>query len=174
MSPNSDLYKNQFLGRIYTPGSFWWGRCDRWARPVPGGSSQQGINPHPGHGQSYVKSLHCHLFWVNIVPVRSPQQFLIILLKSQHLLLQPPESKDGDICILGCIFGHIWHILVHIWARAIWSLKRSCKMQFRRVGLRSIGPSSQKLWPNQIFGRFPHCNYNVKLRIACTIAFMGL
>ena len=35
------------------------------------------------------------------------------------------------------------------------SLKRSCKMQFRRVGLRSIGPSSQKLWPNQFFGRFP-------------------
>ena len=75
-------------------------------------------------------------------------------------------------------FWHIWHIWVHIWARAIWSsgvsLKRSCKMQFRRVGLRSIGPSSQKLWPNQIFGRFPHCNYNVKLKMACRIAFMGL
>ena len=47
------------------------------------------------------------------------------------------------------IFGHIWHI----WARKIWScgvsLKRSCKMQFsNRVGLRSIGPSSQKLQPN--------------------------
>ena len=59
-----------------------------------------------------------------------------------------------QICIFG-IFGHIWHIWVHIWARAIWSsgvsLKRSCKMQFRRVGLRSIGPSSQKLWPNLIF-----------------------
>ena len=70
------------------------------------------------------------------------------------------------------------HIWVHIWARAIWSsgvsLKRSCKMQFRRVGLRSIGPSSQKLWPNQIFGRFPHCNYNVKLKIACRMSFMGL
>ena len=70
------------------------------------------------------------------------------------------------------------HIWVHIWARQIWlsgvSLKRSCKMQFRRVGLRSIGPSNQKLWPNQIFGRFPHCNYNVKLKMACTIAFVGL
>ena len=66
-------------------------------------------------------------------------------------------------CVFG-IFGHIWHI----WARAIWSSgcpwKRYCKMQFRRVGLRSIGPSSQKLWPSQIFGRFPHCNYNVKLQ----------
>ena len=45
--------------------------------------------------------------------------------------------------------------LAHIWARQIWSsgvsLKRSCKMLFRRVGLRSIGPSSQKLWPNQLF-----------------------
>ena len=36
-------------------------------------------------------------------------------------------------------------------------LKRTCKMQFRHVGLRSIGPSSQKLWPNQSFGRSPHC-----------------
>ena len=38
------------------------------------------------------------------------------------------------------------HIWVHIWAREIWSsgvsLKRSGKMQFKRVGLRSIGPSS--------------------------------
>ena len=46
------------------------------------------------------------------------------------------------------------HIWVHIWARAIWSsgvsLKRSCKMQFRRVGHRSIGHFSQKLWPNLI------------------------
>ena len=83
----------------------------------------------------------------------------------------------AQICIFG-IFGHIWHIWARIWARQIWSsgvsLKRSCKMQFRRVGLRSIGPSSQKLWPNQIFGRFPHCYYNVKLKMACTIAFMGL
>ena len=31
-------------------------------------------------------------------------------------------------------------------------------MQFRCVDLRAIGPSSQKLRPNQIFGRFPHCN----------------
>ena len=71
-------------------------------------------------------------------------------------------------------FGHFWHIWVHIWACLIWSsgvsLKRSCKMRVRRVGLRS----NQKLWPNQIFGRFPHCNYNGKLKMACTIAFMGL
>ena len=44
---------------------------------------------------------------------------------------------------------HIW--VIQIWSSAV-SLKRSCKMQFRRVGLKSIGPSSQKLWPNQIFG----------------------
>ena len=31
------------------------------------------------------------------------------------------------------------------------------------VQIRSIGPSSQKLWPNQIFGQFPHCNYSVTL-----------
>ena len=57
--------------------------------------------------------------------------------------------------------------LTHIWAHQIWSsgvsLKRSCKMQFRRVGCRSIGPSSQKLQPNLIFGPSLHCNYNVKL-----------
>ena len=74
-------------------------------------------------------------------------------------------------------YGLIWPNM-HIWARQIWSsgrsLKRSCKMRFRRVGLRSIGPSSQKLWPNQIFGRFPHCNYNVKLKIAARMSFMGL
>ena len=65
-----------------------------------------------------------------------------------------------------CIFdGHIWHIWARIWAPQIWSsgvsLKRSCKMQFRRVVFWSIGPTTQKIWPNQFVGRFPHCNYNV-------------
>ena len=54
---------------------------------------------------------------------------------------------------------------VRIWARQIWSsavsLKRSYKMQFRCDGLVSIGTPSRKLWPNLIFGPFPHCNYNV-------------
>ena len=68
------------------------------------------------------------------------------------------------VCVL--VVCQIWpnmqnmHIWVLIWARQIWSsgvsLKRSCKKQFRRVGLRSIGPSSPKL-----------CNYNVKLKMAC-------
>ena len=40
------------------------------------------------------------------------------------------------------------------------SLKRSFKMQFGRVDLRSIGPPSQKLWPNLTFARLHHCNYN--------------
>ena len=55
-------------------------------------------------------------------------------------------------------------IWAHIWALQIWSsgvsLKRSCKMQFRCVDIRLIGPPSQKL-SNLIFARFPHCNYNV-------------
>ena len=61
---------------------------------------------------------------------------------------------------------HIWPYLAYLGAPNLVrvSLKRSCKMQFRRVGLRSIGPSSQKLQPNLIFGLFPHCNYNVKLQ----------
>ena len=66
------------------------------------------------------------------------------------------------VCVL--VVCQIWpnmpnmHIWVLIWARQIWSsgvpLKRSCKMQFRRVVFRSRGPSSQKLCPNQIFGWF--------------------
>ena len=54
------------------------------------------------------------------------------------------------------------------------SLKRSCKSQFRGVDLRSIGPSSQELWPNQNFGRFSYCNYNVKLQMDGPETFMGL
>ena len=50
------------------------------------------------------------------------------------------------------------------WASQLWSsgvsLKRSCKMQIRRADLASIGPPSQKLWPNVIFAWFPQCNYN--------------
>ena len=101
----------------------------------------------------------------------------------QDLFRDTPHDHiaRAQICTQIC---QIWpnmpnmHIWVQIWARAIWSsgvsLKRSCKMQFRRIGLRSIGPSSQKLWPNQIFGRFPHCNYNVKLKIAARMSCMGL
>ena len=37
-------------------------------------------------------------------------------------------------------------------------------MQFSRVGLGSIRPPSQKLWPNQILARRPHCNYNKRSR----------
>ena len=91
-------------------------------------------------------------------------------------------------CILQDLFrdiplDHIWHAQLRaqirpntpntvfgarIWACKIWSsgmsLKRSCKMQLKRVNLVPIGPPSQKLWPNQIFGRFPNCNYNSKLQ----------
>ena len=75
-----------------------------------------------------------------------------------HLYRLSPE------CVFNCnIYFYapicqIWLIMpnMHIWVCQIWSsgvpLKRSCRMQFRRVGLRSIGPSSQKLWPNQNFG----------------------
>ena len=78
-----------------------------------------------------------------------------------------------------CIFdGHIWHIWARIWARQIWSsgvsLKRSCKMQFRRVVFRSIGPSTQNLWPYQFVCQFPHCNYNVKLQSGGRSRFTGL
>ena len=54
------------------------------------------------------------------------------------------------------------------------SLKRSCKMQFRRIDLVSIGLLSQKLWPTFIFGWFPHCSNNVKLNSAGGFLFMGL
>ena len=78
----------------------------------------------------------------------------------------PKYAKYGQICqicIFGCIFGRA------IWSSGV-SLKRSCKMQFRRVGLRSIGPSSQKLWPNQIFGRNHWGKWHSKIR---TFGFFG-
>ena len=43
-----------------------------------------------------------------------------------------------------------------------------------RVDFASMGPPSQKLRPNQIFDRFPHCNYNVKLEMVVRMSFMGL
>ena len=86
-------------------------------------------------------------------------------------LLRPKASfcnifaRTPHLTIFGATNMHIWHIWPYLacFAPQIWSLKRSCKMQFRRIGFRSIGTSSQKLQPDLIFGRFPHCNYNVKL-----------
>ena len=52
--------------------------------------------------------------------------------------------------------------------------KKSCKMQFRRINLVSIGPPSQKLWPNPIFGWFPHFNYDVKLEMGGRMLFKSL
>ena len=37
-----------------------------------------------------------------------------------------------------------------------------------RVDFASMGP------PSQIFDRFPHCNYNVKLEMVVRMSFMGL
>ena len=67
---------------------------------------------------------------------------------------------SAHICSQSC---QIWPIMsnmvigAHICVRQIWSsrvsLERSCKMQFRRIDLASVGPSSQKLetklnvWP---------------------------
>ena len=69
--------------------------------------------------------------------------FMERLMFGWDFVVDPCRDSEDEIWFL------IW---VHILARAIWSsgvsLKRSCKMQFQRVGLRSIGPSSQKLWPN--------------------------
>ena len=145
----------------------------------------------------YFEVLHCnyngaigpkmrfgHNFWLEVPINIRPTRLICIL---QDLFRDTPLEHiwryqiRAQICQIWPNMPnmHIWvHIWVHIWARKIWScgvsLKRSCKMQFRRVGLRSIGPSSQKLWQNQIFGRFPHCNYNVKLKIAPRMSCMGL
>ena len=53
----------------------------------------------------------------------------------------------------------IWHTYLGEPNMVKWGIP--CKKQFRRVDLVSIGPPSQKLWPNQILVRRPHCNYNV-------------
>ena len=76
-----------------------------------------------------------------------------------HKFASKTKTKMAKILHYQC---QVWpnmpniHITVRILARYIlsgWvSLKRSCKTQLRRVGLRSIGPSSQKLQPNLIFG----------------------
>ena len=72
------------------------------------------------------------------------------------------------------VFGvGIYYLGSQIWPSGV-SLKRSCKMQLRRIDLVSIGPPSQKLWPNLIFGWFLHCNYNEKVKRAggfCLLVF---
>ena len=64
----------------------------------------------------------------------------------------------AQICIFG-IFGHIRLI----WARQIWSsgvsLKWSCKLQFDQISF---------------LAQWPRCNYNVKLKMACRMSFLGL
>ena len=57
----------------------------------------------------------------------------------------------------------------HIWALQIWSsgvsLKRSCKMQFRRVDLRSKGPTVKSYDQISFLVRSHHWNYYVKHRM---------
>ena len=50
------------------------------------------------------------------------------------------------------VLGVIWPYL-SIWLTEI-SLKKSSKMEFRLIDLRSLGPPSQKLWTNQISAEF--------------------
>ena len=71
------------------------------------------------------------------------------------------HAKYGQICI----FGRTKY------GGCPWKDLAKCSS---RVGLRSIGPSSQKLWPNWILGRFPHCNYNLKLQVGGNATFLGL
>ena len=59
-----------------------------------------------------------------------------------------------------CHYGHIWGIWAHghmgicekIWSSGV-SPKKASKMQLRNVDLRSVGHSSQKLWPKTFFGK---------------------
>ena len=118
-----------------------------------------------------------HNFWLEVPINLRPTRLNCIL---QDLFRDTPLDHIWRYQIRAQIC-QIWpnmHIWVLIWARDIWSsgvsLKRSCKMQFKRVVLRSIGPSRQKLWPNQMFGQFPHCNYNVKLQMGGPGSFRGL
>ena len=87
--------------------------------------------------------LHCNYKWQRGRPKKTIFEISPLKYASKY-------AKIGQICILA-----------HIWVRQIWSsgvsLKRSCKMLFRRVGLRSIGPSSQKLWPYQILDDCASC-----------------
>ena len=158
-----------------------------WPLPVPW---LKRFHLHPGNKvlisfekKVKVKSKPCRTWWKS-----SCSSQTLHLISSQntekeknHYMRIRDTQLDhiwrAKICISD---GHIWHIWARIWAPQLWSsgvsLKRSCKIQFRRVGLRLIGPSSQKLWQNQIFGRFSHCNYNVivKLQMGSNATFIGL
>ena len=56
-----------------------------------------------------------------------------------------------------CVFGHSKYGQVG----CPWKDLAKCSSD-----LLSKGPPNQKLWPNLIFGLFPHCIYNVKLKSA--------
>ena len=68
------------------------------------------------------------------------------------------------LAILG-IFGHmgIWAYVKKIWSSGV-SPKKALRMQLRDVDLRSVGHSSQKLWPKTFFGIKMPCilHYNAK------------
>ena len=61
----------------------------------------------------------------------------------------------AQICAKKCIFG-IFERAKYGQVGCPWEDLAKCSSY--TFGLRSIGPSSQKLWPNQIFGWSPHCN----------------
>ena len=122
--------------------------------------------------ESYKKIPKCIVSWkIEIWPDFLNQSATLKVVDNNNEIMRPEITQI-------CQFWPNKNIWARILARQIWSsgvsLKRSCKMQFRRLGLRSIGPSSQKLWPNFIFGRLPHFDYNVKHQSGGPNRFMGL
>ena len=87
-----------------------------------------------------------------------------------YTLLNMPNMAKYAKCGISCACLDGWTRL--IWSSRV-SLERSCEIQFRRVNPKSVGPLSQKLRPNKLFGPFPHCNYNVKLKNGVRMSFMG-
>ena len=95
---------------------------------------------------SSLRGIPLHPLTQHFAHQTSADYFSVLTFSNNIFIIQEHDHISYDqICTQICIFGHIWHI----WARQIWSsgvsLRRSCKMQFTRVGLKSIGPSSQKL-----------------------------
>ena len=82
-----------------------------------------------------------NFFYRNCKWPLTPPPFFAYAPKKKSLKIRTPNTVVG-------IFSRIWAprptSVSQIWPRGV-SLKRSCKMHFRRVDLVSIGPPSQKL-----------------------------
>ena len=98
-----------------------------------------------------------HNFWLE-GPINLRRTRLNCILQDLFRDIPLDHIACAQICTRIC---QIWPNMpnMHIWVRAIWSsgvsLKRSCKMQFRRVSLRSIDPPVKSYDKIKFLADFP-------------------